>query len=57
MALGNITPADVLQGKRALILQRRKEAQALVLARQFLWRWAQIRKAGGILHSNQPRIK
>ena len=36
MALGNVTPADVLHGSRAQILQRRKELQAQTIERRRL---------------------
>jgi hypothetical protein len=34
MALGNVTPADVLNGRRELILQRRKEVQLHTIERR-----------------------
>ncbi len=34
MALGNVTPADVLNGRREQILQRRKEVQARTIERR-----------------------
>ncbi|MDP6496158.1 MAG: integrase core domain-containing protein, partial [Dehalococcoidia bacterium] len=34
MALGNVTPADVLNGRREQILQRRKEVQAQTIERR-----------------------
>ena len=34
MALGNITPADVLNGRREQILQRRKEVQLQTIDRR-----------------------
>jgi hypothetical protein len=33
-ALGNVTPADVLCGRREAILQRRKEVQILTISRR-----------------------
>ena len=36
-ALGNVTPADVLHGRREQILQQRKEVQAQTLARRKLY--------------------
>ena len=33
-ALGNVTPSDVLKGRRQEILQRRKEVQALTIERR-----------------------
>ena len=36
-ALGNVTPADVLYGRREQILQRRKEVQALTIDRRRLY--------------------
>ena len=34
MALGNVTPADVLKGRRERILLRRKEVQAETIQRR-----------------------
>ena len=34
MALGNVTPVDVLTGRREQILQRRKEVQAQTIDRR-----------------------
>ena len=34
MALGNVTPVDVLKGRRELILQRRKEVQLRTIERR-----------------------
>ena len=51
-ALGNVTPADVLHGRREQILQQRKEVQAQTLARRKLYN-QQIRelaKSGDPLH-------
>jgi hypothetical protein len=33
-ALGNVTPADVLYGRREAILKRRKEVQTLTISRR-----------------------
>ena len=37
MALGNVTPVDVLKGRRERILQRRKEVQLRTIERR--WRY------------------
>ena len=37
MALGNVTPADVLNGRRDQILQRRKEVQVQTIERRRLY--------------------
>jgi hypothetical protein len=34
MALGNVTPADVLNGRRVAILQRRREVQFQTIERR-----------------------
>ena len=39
-ALGNVTPSDVLKGRRQEILQRRKEVQAQTIERRRRYNWA-----------------